>query len=242
MINIKRIHLLSETEITDLYAHPEFSNDEQKLYFTLSKHEQAALARYVNTKTRVYFILQLGYFKAKQQFFKFDFAAVNDDAEFILNAYFNDAKSLSGCLSRDSLRTQKQEILALFDYREWSPTYEPQVESHLCKLLRYYPKAHNALRQLLGYFDNQKIIIPTYRTLQDLFTTAFSTEEQRLNQLILSIPRTQQAQLSALVKQKRGINSQRDSISSFYIAILSMSKTIPHPNKVANKHHYIRYF
>ena len=85
MTNIKRISLLSETEINDLYARPEFNHDERKLYFTINELERDALKHYSNVRTRVYFILQLGYFKAKQQFFKFSFEDVRDDVEYILS-------------------------------------------------------------------------------------------------------------------------------------------------------------
>ena len=80
MENSKRIHLLSNTEVEELYARPKFNAHEQRLYFTLSKPEQAALARHTNTKTCVYFIFQLGYFKAKQQFFNFSFDDVSAHA------------------------------------------------------------------------------------------------------------------------------------------------------------------
>lgn len=163
--------------------------------------------RYSNTKTRVYFILQLGYFKAKQQFFNFDFENAKNDAKFILCSPGNETKStLSGRLSRDYIRTQKQAILALFNYRDWSSKYEAQIESHICELLRYYPNGHNALRQLLGYFDNQRIVIPTYRKLQDMFTNAFSVEEKRLNSIILSIPPCLQKKLSTLISRNDGIS------------------------------------
>lgn len=172
---IKRIHLLSDTEVQDLYALPKFSANEQELYFTLNKSEQTALDRYTKIKTRVYFILQLGYFKAKQQFFNFDFENAQHDTRFILRSYYRSRTDLTlvGRLSRNYTSAQKQAILALFNYRDWSSRYEHQVESHICELLRYYPKGHNALRQLLGYFDNQRIVIPTYRKLQDSSLTLF---------------------------------------------------------------------
>jgi len=71
MENTKRIRLLSCTEVGELYARPAFTVHERQLYFTLSPSEREALAQHTNTKTRIYFILQLGYFKAKQQFFNF---------------------------------------------------------------------------------------------------------------------------------------------------------------------------
>lgn len=69
MESTKRIQLLSSTEVEELYAQPAFNAHEQRLYFTLSKSERIALSQYTHTKTRIYFILQLGYVKAKQQFF-----------------------------------------------------------------------------------------------------------------------------------------------------------------------------
>ncbi|WP_172443138.1 DUF4158 domain-containing protein [Vibrio tapetis] len=41
---------------------PEFNAHERRLYFTLTQFERTALAQFSNTKTRIYFILQLGYF------------------------------------------------------------------------------------------------------------------------------------------------------------------------------------
>jgi hypothetical protein len=166
---IKRIHLLSDTEVEDLYALPKFSANEQELYFTLNKSEQTALDRYTKIKTRVYFILQLGYFKAKQQFFHFDFENVQHDTQFILRNYYRSRPdtTLAGRLSRNYIIGQKQAILALFNYCDWSSRYEHQVESHICGFLRYYPKGHNAFRQLLGYLDNQRIVNPTVTVHRD---------------------------------------------------------------------------
>ena len=206
MENIKRLHLLSDTEVEELYSRPDFNANEQQLYFTLNEQERVALNRYSNTKTRVYFILQLGYFKAKQQFFNVDFEDVSDDTAFILRTYYNDTDiTLSGRVSRSYAGTQKQEILALFDYRDWSTEYAPDIELHIYELLRFYPKGHSALRQLLGYFDHQKIVIPSYRTLQDIFSSAFSVEDRRLNSIVLSIPLSQQEQLTSLIHRDDGL-------------------------------------
>jgi hypothetical protein len=158
-------------------------------------------------KTRIYFALQLGYFKAKQQFFKFDLADVQQDVEYLISHFFSDIKkNVSGQISRDYIRQQKNDILRLFGYQDWSPKYQRQVESFISEILRYYPKSHGALRQLLCYLEKQQIVIPSYRNLQDIFTTAFSVEENRLSQLILSIPDHKQEQLLALINQNDGIS------------------------------------
>ncbi len=208
MEKIAHIQLLSHTEVADLYARPEFSPDEQEIYFSVSnKSEQIALDQNASIRTRVYFILQLGYFKATQQFFNCNFEDVNEDTQFILRTFCNEAELvLSGRISRDSIRTQKQTILALFNYRDWSSKYNPQIEAHICELLRYYPKGHSAFRQLLGYFEHQQIVIPNYRNFQAMFTKAFSVEENRLNLITLAIPVYQQEQLSALINREDGVS------------------------------------
>ena len=189
MENNKRIHLLSSTEVEELYARPEFNAYEQRLYFTPNQSERAALAQHSNIKTRIYCILQLGYFKAKQQFFNFSLDDVSNDVQFIVSTYYSDTTSFqfTGSLSREYSRKQRQAILSLFNYRDWSPGDTPGIESHIGDLLRYYPKGHSAFRQLLAYFDHQKIIIPSYRTLQDMFSRAFATEEKRMNAIMMNI-------------------------------------------------------
>lgn len=207
MTNIKRISLLSEAEINDLYSRPDFNHHERKLYFTINEREFNALNNYSNLKTRIYFILQLGYFKAKQQFFKFTFEDVSNDVEYILANFFNGTTSdFSGHISRTYIDQQKNDILKLFNYQDWSTKYREQIEAYICELLKFYPKSHSALRQLLDYLDSKQIIIPTYRTLQDMFSASFAAEEKRLNQIILSIPSSIQEQLLSLINRTDGIS------------------------------------
>ncbi len=209
MDNTKRIQLLTEAEISDLYDRPDFTADERELFFAISQSEQEKLAQYHNVRTQVYFILQLGYFKAKQQFFRFTFEEVADDTLFILKKFFDQAQAdnqWNGGLSRDSLRSQKQAILDLFEYQDWSTTIEPTVFAKLCELIRYFPKGHSALRQLLFYLDRQRIITPTYRKLQDMFSEAFAVEEARIKPILQSIPDYWREQLSALIDHEDGLN------------------------------------
>lgn len=207
MSHIKRLYLLSETEIADLYARPDFNSNERDLYFSMNQMELDALNHYSTTKTRVYFILQLGYFKAKQQFFIFDFEEVRADVEYILSKYFKmNEFILLGRITRQWISSQKQVILNLFNYQDWPSKQVNLVEAHLCELLRYYPKVHDAFRQVLIYFDSQRIVIPTYRNFQDMFTQALSKERERIDQLVLLMPKTQQEQLSELINKENGIS------------------------------------
>ncbi|NRB25970.1 Tn3 family transposase [Shewanella sp.] len=209
MKKTKRIHLLSSPEVEELYVRPTFNAHEQRQYFTLNPSERTSLSRHSNTKTRIYFILQLGYFKAKQQFFNFSLDEVSSDIQFIVNTYYSYAQSrlFTGRISRDYIRIQRQTILSLFDYRGWSSEFSLDTQTHIGNLLRFYPKGHSAFRQLLVYFDHQKIVIPSYTTLQDIFSRAFADEDKRLNGVMISIPSFISDQLTALIHRDDGITA-----------------------------------
>jgi hypothetical protein len=207
MNNIKRLYILSEAEIADLYSRPDFNANERELYFNMNQIELDALNQYSAIKTKIYFILQLAYFKAKNQFFTFNFENVKHDVSYILLKFFKITDMiLPESITRQSINQQRQVILELLDAQDWSTKQAELTEAHLCELLRFYPKVHDAFRQLLTYFDTQKVVLPTYRTLQDIFTQAISKENSRLEQLILLMPQSQQEQLLGLINREDGIS------------------------------------
>lgn len=203
--NQKRIQLLSQTEIDELYAPPEFNDDERLLYFSLDEKEMAVAMGYANPKTKLYFILQLGYFKAKQQFYSLSLEEVSEDANYLNALYFDNSAVISGKITREYLKNQKDTILKLCGYKIFSIANEEQAIYYLCSLLKIHPKAHSALRQLIIYFNQYNITIPKYRTLQDLFTQAYRIEKNRLNKLMLSLPDQIQSQLKSLIKNDDGL-------------------------------------
>ena len=68
----KRLHLLSEFEIKSIYCLPSFTEIERHHYFQLSKEEEAAF-KGLHLSSRIYFVLQLGFFRAKHLLFNFTF-------------------------------------------------------------------------------------------------------------------------------------------------------------------------
>ncbi len=207
MTNLKRIYLLPDAEILDLYARPVFNQHEQQLYFEFTQNQLDILGQFGTVKTKVHFLLQLAYFKAKNQFFTFTFDHVQDDVDYVLAKFFKKTDVvLEGSITRQRVNQQKHIILTLFDYQAWSVTLANQIETHIGELLRYYPKGHDAFRQLLVYLDNQRIAMPAYRSLQDMFTQAFVNERERLDQLIVLMPHGQQEQLSELIDREEGIS------------------------------------
>ena len=76
----QRLRILGDDEIEALYGRPHFTDDERLEYFSLSATEKAILEQCHTTTSRLYCMLQLGYFKARQRFFVFDLHEVMEDA------------------------------------------------------------------------------------------------------------------------------------------------------------------
>ena len=62
----KRLRILGDDEIEAIYGRPHFTHEERRQYFSLSQPEKELLTELRSVKSQTYFILQLGYFKAKK--------------------------------------------------------------------------------------------------------------------------------------------------------------------------------
>lgn len=150
--------------------------------------------------------MQVGYFKQKQQFYNFKLEEVKDDADFILKKYPHvRLTDLKGGISRKSNQKQREDILKLLGYAPWSERLRPKIESHLCELIKIHPRAHNAFRELLTFLKAQKTILPSYRTLQDIFTKVLRLEQKRMTSIVSSVPNHIQIKLFELIQHEDGL-------------------------------------
>ncbi len=79
----KRLHIISATEVAAMYGLPGFTSEDQARFFSLSARERAVLPQFHTYSSRIFFILQLGYFKAVRQFFVFKPGEVVQDVTWI---------------------------------------------------------------------------------------------------------------------------------------------------------------
>lgn len=197
-----RINLLSNIQLDQLYTRPNFTQQEIECFFALESNDYNYLRKYRTLKNKIYFIIQLGYFRAKQQLYDFNLEEISQEVTYITNTYFNNADSIRNLVGkpyREIIKSQQNEILALYQYKRWSNNLFIDTSEHLVDLLKYYPKPDVATIELLKYFNQQKIIIPSYRTLQDIFSKALSQHELKLNRILLTIPDNIKSQLNKLI-------------------------------------------
>jgi hypothetical protein len=113
----KRLRILSDDEIEAIYGRPRFTEDERGQYFSLSPREKPALEQFHSLKSRICFLLQLGYFKARHLFFSFDLRETREDVEHIQKKYFPDFHPEDLRVAKGTRLRQQRLILELFRYR-----------------------------------------------------------------------------------------------------------------------------
>ena len=89
----KRLYILAEHEIDQIYSIPNFNLNEKNEHFSLNIQEKNIAYWHKSPDSIIYFILQLGYFKAKKQFFSFSFQDVSSDTKYIIYHYFKAKKT-----------------------------------------------------------------------------------------------------------------------------------------------------
>jgi TnpA family transposase len=178
----KRLHLLDAAEIAALYDRPQFTDEERAYYFTLTPIEVAHMQTFTDGAVQVVFVLQLGYFKAKQRFFSLDLAEVRADLIFILeHARLAVAPDDLRTLNPRTIQQQRQLILEHVRYRHAHAAERAQAYQVVLQAARISPKPQYLLRILLQHCAAERVILPGYTTVQEtIIGTAITAEEDRL--------------------------------------------------------------
>ncbi|MBV9169922.1 MAG: Tn3 family transposase, partial [Chloroflexi bacterium] len=179
-----RLSVLSAAEQEALYGLPDFDDGQQMQYLSLSEAESALAASRPGLHAQVYCVLQIGYFKAKHAFFRFDWRMVEDDCVFVLSRYFHGEAFEGQEITNHELYTQRGLIAALFGYRLWSATFLPQLAQQAAQIVRRDVTPGFVAADLIVWLNEQKIVRPGYTTLQELIGQALAVERRRLGDLL----------------------------------------------------------
>lgn len=153
----------------------------------LSETELELAASRPGLHSQVYCILQIGYFKAKHSFFRFDWNEVEDDCTFVLSRYFNGNASERKPITNHEHYTQRGRIAELFGYRLWTSDFLPQLALQGSSIVQHHVSPGFIAAELLLWLNEYKIIRPGYTTLQELISETLSAERRRLGGLLAEI-------------------------------------------------------
>lgn len=166
-ISTKRLRLLDPTDRVALYDRPVFTDEERGMYFALTPAETVLLTTWTDSALQAFFILLLGYFKAKPRLFSITtLADVLPDLTWICQ-YHGLTVDLSTVRipHNRTLQQQRQCILDLTGYRRCQPA-DRQAAFHVAlRATRFSPKVAYLLRIVLQHFATAKITLPGYTYL-----------------------------------------------------------------------------
>ena len=181
-----RLKILEDQEIVELYGRPRFNHDERVQFFGLTPEERAVADGHYNLASRVLFILQVGYFKAKTMFFVFEFDDVREDVRHVLQqhyAHFHDAELTAPSL-KQTRHTQQRKILDLYGYQACNDGERAALMEKAGQLVRISVKPIFLFRNLLQHLENRRVVVPGYSFLQDAVSQALADERARLTAIL----------------------------------------------------------
>ncbi|MEX5523157.1 Tn3 family transposase [Bacillus cereus] len=179
--NQKRLRILNEDEIQTIYSIPNFTYEDRCQYFSLTQPEKELLETFRSVKSKAYFILQLGYFKAKCLFFTFNLHEVAEDLRHILKKHFNGSKITDlSSIGKVTKLKQQHFILELFNYQNCDAENRRLLEKKACKSVTFCSKPIYIFREMMNYLSEQRIIVPGYSYMQKTIGKAITYEQNRL--------------------------------------------------------------
>jgi len=180
----KRLVILTQEEADALYGRPRFTQEERDEYFTLSGEEQAALGQLHSLKSRLFFILQLGYFKARLMFFVFDLDEVEEDAAYIRQKHFPDLGAGDSEIAKGTRLKQQRLILELCKYRNADAKVRRELEARARQAAMVSSKPVFVFRELMHFLAEQRVVVPGYSVMQIIVGRALAHEQRRLSHII----------------------------------------------------------
>jgi hypothetical protein len=205
--NSRRLSILTAQEVDDLYSLPRFTEDDRHLYFDLSPAERELVDGVSTISVAVHLVLQLGYFKAKRQFFVYTLDSVAEDVAHILGRHFpeRDIGAIKAP-ARSTRLEQQQNILKLFDYRLCGASLKVELERKAQRVAMLSAQPVFILREVLQHLVHQRTVAPGYTYLQDMVGRTVSSERLRVTSLLgRAVTPEVERRLEALLEADEGM-------------------------------------
>ncbi len=207
--NKKRIQILSQDEINELYERPAFNHAEREEYFVLDADTLKAISTMDKLETKLYLVLLIGYFRAKPVIPVFQLKEVKEDIDYLCRTYFPGKKARFTTIPKSTRSKLVSKMLSILGFDRFSKAqHQENLVDRLRDVATICTDPRYIFDECLAYFGQHRLALAGYTTLQDLITEALSTERQR-TELILS------QQMSELTLQRlRNILNKKGVLNS----------------------------
>ena len=175
-----RIKILSEAQTDKVFGTPYFDDEDRILYFSLDESDREAFKKIRSNPLKVIFILQNGYFKAKQLFWPIDELTLQTkDIEYIIARYGLPKMSFNK-VSVNAVGKQKKDILSHNGYKLCGKKERLELKRIAKNSASISTKPIFVFTSLLIHLSKKNIVVPAYSTLQDLVGYALNSLREEL--------------------------------------------------------------
>lgn len=176
---------MSEAEQFALYGLPDFDEAQRIKYMTFTEEELKLIFSRSNLAAKVCCALQIAYFKAKNLFIRFKWTQIpKEDIDFVLSNYLFKQSFEKIRITDYEYYSQCTAICDLFNYKKWNPSYEPQFQGYVSRLLKVDANIQFVITEVLAFLTTKRIIRPPYNIFQDIITRATRNEKNRMAKII----------------------------------------------------------
>ncbi|NQY64947.1 MAG: Tn3 family transposase [Alteromonadaceae bacterium] len=196
-----RLSILTQEEIHSLYSIPKLDDEERSFIFELDEEDKIYLQSLKKDNPRkINYILQLGYYRAVNYFFRFSFQKQRADVEFILKQYFPNTPFPKKQISKNYHYDNRTKVMEKFGFTDPDSSFKDQLLNEAKSLAKRHVLPKFVLQSLLTYCLHTKVIRPGYSSLQDLVGYALKFERNRLiNKLYTDADKELRDQLDKLL-------------------------------------------
>lgn len=161
----KRLSILHEAEINDLYGIPCLSLEEKRVSFALNDLELDVIKSIRDRNHKCYAIALLGYFKIKPIQLSPTHKELRDDLNFIVEEYFPKFKVPRFSVSRMQKTRIYDKILNLQDFEIWdAKQHQEPVIAYLQQVAKSWIEPRFLFDACIEYLARKHISIPSSTT------------------------------------------------------------------------------
>ncbi|MFC1659620.1 Tn3 family transposase [Pseudomonadota bacterium] len=202
----KRLKILTNIEIANLYNKPQFTDGERSDYFSLTPAEKLIVKDLRLLRSKVSFILKLGYFKAKHLFFDIDIVEIKEDVNYIVKTYFDNKSPIDLNLNKRTELYHKSLILKLYNYHYYTKEELKAIKCKAEQVAKISSKPIYIFREIIHYLTENHILLLGYSSIQKIIGQSLNNEQRRLvNILQNNLTKNDLKKLDSLLNNLQGL-------------------------------------
>lgn len=181
----KRIKILTNNEINELYQIPSFNSAEREEYFSLDKDLRRRVNAISKIESRIYMILLIGYFRYKPVAPDISEQNAKKDIKHIVQQYY--PKVNHEVYLNISKRTKSRLInsmLSTLGFRQLTPALKDSLIIRLKDVATICMDPKYVFDELLAFLGQNRVALPGYSTIQDLISEALNYERVRVSNIL----------------------------------------------------------